>query len=141
MGLKDKDDQAKGGKGEEKKDKDKGKSDKDDQAKDKEKDKKDKEGLAKKDDDKKDDGGKGDAKKDDKGGGKGASGVAGKGSDDDKKTKPLIDDKLDVWGHLPPSRRKEMDAFSRERAVPRYEEVLRQYFRTIAENSRKKEGD
>ena len=54
-----------------------------------------------------------------------------------EKDKTLADEKLDVWGHLPPSRRKEMDAFSRERFVPRYEEVLRQYYRSIAENSRR----
>ena len=45
----------------------------------------------------------------------------------------------DVWGHLPEEKRQEMDAYSRERFMPRYDELLRQYYRTLSEQSRKKE--
>ena len=34
-----------------------------------------------------------------------------------------------------------MDVYSRERFMPRYEEILRQYYRTIAEQGRRKEGE
>ena len=43
------------------------------------------------------------------------------------------------WGHLPESKRLEMDAYSRERFMPRYEDLLRQYYRTIAEQGRRKD--
>jgi hypothetical protein len=34
-----------------------------------------------------------------------------------------------------------MDAYSKERFLPKYDDLLRQYYRTIAEQGRKKEGD
>jgi hypothetical protein len=119
-----------GGKGDSKKD-DNGQG-KNDEQKDKKKD----EGLAKKDDG----GGKGDAKKEDKSGGKGASGVAGEGGDAKKGFTPG-DLKKDIWGHLPEQRRKEMEAFAGERAMPRYEEMIRAYYNAISESARRKDGD
>jgi len=34
-----------------------------------------------------------------------------------------------------------MDAYSRERFMPRYDELLRQYYRALSEQSRKKDGE
>jgi hypothetical protein len=48
----------------------------------------------------------------------------------------------DWWGpSLPKIKRLEMDVYSKERFLPRYEELLRQYYRTIAEQGRRQEGD
>jgi hypothetical protein len=54
---------------------------------------------------------------------------------------PLADVFRDVWGHLPEQKRQEMDAYSRERFMAKYDELLRQYYRTIAEQGRKKDGE
>jgi hypothetical protein len=65
----------------------------------------------------------------------------GGGNSSAQKNKSTIADLFrDVWGHLPEQKRQEMDAFSRERFLPRYDELLRQYYRTLSE-SRKKDGD
>ncbi len=46
------------------------------------------------------------------------------------------------WGELPKRIRDELDVHARERFMPRYEDLLRQYYRTIAEQgTRRKEGD
>jgi hypothetical protein len=67
--------------------------------------------------------------------------MPGGGNSSPEKNKNTIADLFrDVWGHLPEQKRQEMDAFSRERFMPRYDELLRQYYRTLSE-SRKKEGD
>jgi hypothetical protein len=42
------------------------------------------------------------------------------------------------WGHLPLMKRLEMDAYSKERFMPRYDEILQQYYRAVAEQGRKK---
>jgi hypothetical protein len=42
------------------------------------------------------------------------------------------------WGHLPLTKRLEMDAYSRERFMPRYDEMLQQYYRTVAEQGKGK---
>jgi hypothetical protein len=65
----------------------------------------------------------------------GSKGQQGKGKN------TIADLYKDIWGHLPLSRRQEMDAYSRERFMPRYEDLLREYYRTIAEQNRRKEGD
>jgi hypothetical protein len=46
----------------------------------------------------------------------------------------------DVWGHLPETLRMEMDQYSREQFMPKYSDLLKQYYTTIAENGRKKDG-
>src|SRR5262249_38814432 len=46
----------------------------------------------------------------------------------------------DVWGHLPETLRMEMDAYSREQFMAKYNELLKQYYATIAEKGRRK-GD
>jgi hypothetical protein len=45
----------------------------------------------------------------------------------------------DIWGHLPETIRQEMDQYSRERFMPKYEELLKQYYATIAEKGKRKE--
>ena len=47
----------------------------------------------------------------------------------------------DIWGNYPERQRQEMDTYARERFMPRYEELLRQYYRTISEQGRKTKGD
>ena len=47
----------------------------------------------------------------------------------------------DVWGHLPESLRAEMNAYSNPSPfLPRYDDLIKKYYRTIAEQGRKK-GD
>jgi hypothetical protein len=47
----------------------------------------------------------------------------------------------DIWGHLPESLRAEMNAYSNPQPlVPRYDRLIREYYKTIAEQGRKK-GD
>ena len=43
------------------------------------------------------------------------------------------------WGHLPETLRLEMDAYSRERFMARYSDLLKQYYSTIAERGRRTE--
>ena len=40
------------------------------------------------------------------------------------------------WPGMPPRLRQEMDAFARERFIRNYEELLRAYYRTLAESGR-----
>ncbi|MBI3410954.1 MAG: hypothetical protein HY040_21680 [Planctomycetes bacterium] len=70
--------------------------------------------------------------------GKGGGGLGGKGKDGENTVADLF---KDIWGHLPQKKRDEMDAYSRERFLPKYEELLRQYYRTISEQGRRKEGE
>jgi len=44
-----------------------------------------------------------------------------------------------IWGHYPDMRRQEMDAYQRERFLQRYEDLLRQYYRTLSEQNRKRD--
>ena len=44
----------------------------------------------------------------------------------------------DIWGHLPEKMRLEMDSYFKERFMPRYNELLKQYYSTIAEQNKKK---
>lgn len=46
----------------------------------------------------------------------------------------------DIWGHLPETLRQEMDAYSREQFMAKYQDLLKQYYATIAEKGRK-QGD
>jgi hypothetical protein len=43
------------------------------------------------------------------------------------------------WGHLPELKRMEMDAYSKARFMLRYDEILQQYYRAVAEYGRGKE--
>ena len=44
----------------------------------------------------------------------------------------------DIWGHLPETLRKEMDAYSRVEFMMKYNDLLKQYYSTIAEKGRRK---
>jgi hypothetical protein len=46
----------------------------------------------------------------------------------------------DVWGHLPETLRQEMDQYSREQFMAKYNELLKQYYSTIAEKGRRKDS-
>jgi hypothetical protein len=53
------------------------------------------------------------------------------------KPEKLADMYRDVWGHLPESLRQEVDHYYRERFMPKYRELLRQYYTRLAETDRK----
>jgi hypothetical protein len=64
-------------------------------------------------------------------------------SNDRKKENALPSDPVvaefykDIWGHLPEKMRQEMDAYFKERFMPRYSDLLRQYYSNIAEQNKK----
>ena len=70
---------------------------------------------------------------------KGGDGGGTKKNDPEKKN--TVADLLpkDIWGHLPEKKRQEMDIYSKQRFLPKYEDLLRQYYRTISESDRRKE--
>ncbi len=45
------------------------------------------------------------------------------------------------WAKMPPRMRQAMDGVARERFIRNYEELLRAYYRNIAESSRRKDAD
>lgn len=47
----------------------------------------------------------------------------------------------DVWGHLPDTVRQQMDAYGREQFMPKYSELLKQYYSTLSEKGRQKGRD
>lgn len=53
----------------------------------------------------------------------------------------LADLYRDVWGHLPETVRQQMDAYARERFMPKYSELLKQYYSTLAEKGRRTGDD
>ncbi len=72
---------------------------------------------------------------------KGQTGGTGVGNSSPKEKNTIADLYPGVWGMLPASERNKMDVYSRERFMPRYEDLLRQYYRTIAEQGKRNEGD
>jgi hypothetical protein len=55
---------------------------------------------------------------------------------------PLADDVVkDVWGSLPDRERQQLTQYYREQFMPRYSELLKQYFSSLAENTRKSSGE
>jgi len=57
---------------------------------------------------------------------------------DPKAATPRIPDVYkEVWGHLPEKMRQEMDLYFRDRFMPRYSELLRQYYSSLAERGGK----
>jgi hypothetical protein len=44
----------------------------------------------------------------------------------------------DVWGHLPEALRQEMDAYSREHFMAKYNDLLKRYYSTLAERGQRK---
>ena len=53
----------------------------------------------------------------------------------------LADLYKDVWGNLPDRMRQEMDLYYREQFMPRYSELLRQYYASLAEQRKKGSED
>lgn len=47
----------------------------------------------------------------------------------------------DIWGHLPETLRLEMDAYARDKFMVKYNDLLKQYYSTIAEKGRRSEND
>lgn len=78
---------------------------------------------------------------------KGKTGIDQKASDKDNKDISMAKKNTiaelyrDVWGHLPEKARMEMDAYSRSQFMPQYDQILRQYYRTIAEQGRRREKE
>lgn len=55
---------------------------------------------------------------------------------------PLADEVVkDVWGHLPDRERQQITQFYREQFMPRYSELIKQYFSSLAEHSRRSSGE
>jgi hypothetical protein len=56
----------------------------------------------------------------------------------DREMSKLADVYKDVWGHLPEALRQEMDQYSREQFMAKYNDLLKQYYATVAEKGRRK---
>jgi len=69
--------------------------------------------------------------------GKSGEGSGGGNAPEKKEQNTVADLFKDVWGHLPAAKRMEMDAYSREKFMGKYEDLLREYYRTIAERGRR----
>lgn len=48
----------------------------------------------------------------------------------------IADMSKDVWGHLPETLRQEMDQYYRDRFMPRYRDLLKEYYNRLAEQDR-----
>jgi hypothetical protein len=46
----------------------------------------------------------------------------------------------DAWGHLPAAKRAEMDAYAREKFMTKYDDLIRKYYETLSETSRRAAG-
>jgi hypothetical protein len=53
----------------------------------------------------------------------------------------LADSFKDIWGHLPETLRLEMDAYAKEQFMAKYNDLLKQYYSTIAERKRRGEEE
>lgn len=70
--------------------------------------------------------------------GKNGNGGGG-GNKDDRARNRAADQYKDIWGHLPQTLRAQMDAYSNPQPfMPKYDDVIKQYYRTIAEQGRRK---
>jgi hypothetical protein len=63
----------------------------------------------------------------------------GRGGQSEAAPSKLAEMYKDVWGHLPETMRAEMNAYSREQFMAKYNDLIKQYYSTVAEKSRKKE--
>lgn len=73
----------------------------------------------------------------------GRNGKDGNGGGGDSKDNPLMNRNADlykdVWGHLPETLRAQMDAYSNPQPfLPKYDDLIKRYYRTIAEQGRRK---
>jgi hypothetical protein len=62
----------------------------------------------------------------------------GTGRDAKERMSKIADLYKDVWGSLPETLRQEMDQYSRERFMPKYDDLLKQYYARVAEKGRRK---
>lgn len=63
----------------------------------------------------------------------------GGGNKDDRARNKNADQYKDVWGHLPQTLRAKMDAYSNPQPfMPKYDDLIKRYYRTIAEQGRRK---
>ncbi|GIW78707.1 MAG: hypothetical protein KatS3mg105_0514 [Gemmatales bacterium] len=67
----------------------------------------------------------------------GNNGGDGRGNKADQNSNKLADVYKDIWGHLPEKMRQEMDAYSREQFMMKYRDLLKQYYKTLAEKGRR----
>jgi hypothetical protein len=50
----------------------------------------------------------------------------------------LTKDIRDAWGHLPETKRKELEDYARETGfMPKYDALIRKYYQTLSETSRR----
>ena len=58
-----------------------------------------------------------------------------------KSALPLDEDVTkDVWGHLPPKLRQQMTEYYKEDVMPKYSELLRLYYSSLAEKNAERSG-
>jgi hypothetical protein len=62
----------------------------------------------------------------------------GEGESQNNKRERIAELYKDVWGHLPATLRQGIEQYSQEQFMPKYEELLKQYYTTIAEKGRRK---
>ena len=76
---------------------------------------------------------------------KGKDGPRGDGMGTDRKdpNKPpaLSDLARDVWPPMPARKRQEMDAYGKDKPLPKYEQLLGEYYRTIAEQNKRRDSE
>jgi hypothetical protein len=75
-----------------------------------------------------------------------SEGGGNQGGGGGKSTGPITDKNADlykdVWGHLPEALRAEMNAYSNDKQfMAKYDELIKRYYRSIAEQGRRKGGD
>jgi hypothetical protein len=71
--------------------------------------------------------------------GKNGNGGGGGDKDDRARNKNADLNKHGVWGHLPQTLRAQMDAYSNPQPfMPKYDDLIKRYYRTIAEQGRRK---
>jgi hypothetical protein len=65
--------------------------------------------------------------------------IGGGGGKSEGEPTKLAEMYKDVWGHLPETMRAEMNAYSREQFMAKYNDLIKQYYSNVAEKSRKKD--
>jgi hypothetical protein len=76
-------------------------------------------------------------------GGKDGTRGDGMGTDrkDADKPPPVSDLHCGVWPPMPARKRQEMDAYGKDKLLPKYEQMLGEYYRTIAEQSKRRDSE
>jgi hypothetical protein len=75
----------------------------------------------------------------------GKSGKRGEGMGADRKDPvkpPTVSDlRRDIWPPMPDRNRQEMDAYGKDKPLPKYEQLLGEYYRTIAEQNKRRDSE